>query len=131
MSTRAVYSVFEGNESPINIYIHSDGYPSGALDHIKAAFPFAWPLPRFEGDEFAAALCAGNKDGSGNVKIFPSGPPIDVSASDIEYRYEIRCLDNTLWIKCYSTNYWNDKRWEEEIFSGNFKKFETWAKIKH
>jgi len=63
MSTRALYSVFDGSAKlpAANIYIHHDGYPSGALDHIKAALRFAWPLPRFEADEFAAALCAGRK----------------------------------------------------------------------
>lgn len=168
MSTRAVYSVFEGdNTPPINIYIHHDGYPSGALDHIKEAFPFAWKLPRFEADEFAAALCAGAKSScllrytkalenqiagktpdewytpaklkqyfeesaGGGCRVFPSGPPIEVPAFDLEYRYEIRFLLDTLYIKCFSTHYCDDDaREEEELFSGTFKKFETWAKNKY
>lgn len=61
MSTRALYSIFDENQEPINIYIHSDGYPTGAASRIQDALKFAWTLPRFEADEFAAALCAGVK----------------------------------------------------------------------
>ena len=61
MSTRAIYTILGDQEPPINIYIHSDGYPTGAANHIRNAFPHAWEFPRFEPDEFAAALVAGNK----------------------------------------------------------------------
>ena len=62
MSTRAIFSFYD-KHSPkgIHVYKHSDGYPSGAFDAIGNAFPFAWPLPRFEADEFAAAFVCGNK----------------------------------------------------------------------
>jgi len=61
MSTRAIYTVIDGQDPPVNIYIHHDGSPTGAAAHIRNAFPHAWVFPHFEGDEFAAALVAGNK----------------------------------------------------------------------
>lgn len=60
MSTRAVY-IFHDRDTEIAVYKHHDGYPSGACEAIRNALPHAWPLPRFEADEFAAAFVAGNK----------------------------------------------------------------------
>jgi hypothetical protein len=64
MGTRACYRFIdrpgEGAEV-ITIYKHSDGYPEGAVCWITKALDFAWPLPRFEADEFAAAFVAANK----------------------------------------------------------------------
>lgn len=61
MSTRALYSFLDENKVAYHVYKHSDGYPTGALDAIDAAMPFAWRLPRFEADDFAAAFVAANK----------------------------------------------------------------------
>ena len=66
MSTRACYRFFPlngPNDWPgvVTVYKHSDGYPSGAAKAIAAALPCAWPLPRFEPDEFAAAFVRANK----------------------------------------------------------------------
>ena len=66
MSTRACYRFFPNNgpndwPGVVTVYKHSDGYPSGAAKAIEAALPHAWPLPRFEPDEFAAAFVRGNK----------------------------------------------------------------------
>ena len=67
MSTRACYRFISdegptGWPGPITVYKHSDGYPSGAAEWIEAAKEYAWPLPRFEHDEFAAAFVAANKN---------------------------------------------------------------------
>ena len=66
MSTRACYRFFPLNgpndwSGVVTVYRHHDGYPSGAAKAIEAALPHAWPLPRFEPDEFAAAFVRGNK----------------------------------------------------------------------
>ena len=65
MSTRALYTFYPGEDgwpkAPIHVYKHHDGYPTGAADAIIAALEFAWPLPRYEHDEFAAAFVAANK----------------------------------------------------------------------
>ncbi len=61
MSTRALYT-FKGEEGHYNIYKHHDGYPSGAMQTLQATIDwFAWKLPRYESDEFAAAFCAAAK----------------------------------------------------------------------
>lgn len=62
MSTRAMYTFFDETiKSGYHVYKHHDGYPTGAAEHIERARPHAWPLGRFEADEFAAAFVAGNK----------------------------------------------------------------------
>jgi hypothetical protein len=65
MSTRAIYTFAdkegEWTQGPFNVYKHSDGYPTGAAGALIAALQHAWPLPRYEADEFAAAFVAGNK----------------------------------------------------------------------
>jgi hypothetical protein len=62
MSTRAMYTFrsADGSEEH-HVYVHSDGYPTGAAEKIVAALEYAWPLPRYEADEFAAAFVAANK----------------------------------------------------------------------
>jgi hypothetical protein len=66
MSTRACYRFIPENgpngcPGVITVYKHQDGYPRGAAEAIERALPFAWPLPRYENDEFAAGFVAGNK----------------------------------------------------------------------
>ena len=64
MSTRACYRFIgrPGDHAEVvTVYKRSDGYPEGAVCWISKALDFAWPLPRFEADEFAAAFIAANK----------------------------------------------------------------------
>jgi hypothetical protein len=62
MSTRAMYTFrnADGSEE-FHVYKHSDGYPTGAAEALVAALDYAWPLPRYEADEFSAAFVAANK----------------------------------------------------------------------
>lgn len=60
MSTRACYT-FKDSSGSYHVYKHCDGYPKGAANSIMAALPFAWSLPRYEADEFAAAFVCANK----------------------------------------------------------------------
>jgi len=74
MSTRACYRFFPlngPNDWPgvVTVYKHRDGYPSGAAQAIEAALPHAWPLPRFEPDEFAAAFVRGNKKSADDFAV--------------------------------------------------------------
>ena len=70
MGTRAIY-IFEdehdhvGRPDEVYVYKHYDNYPEGAVDFIENAKEFAWELPRFEADEFAASFVAANKDRRG------------------------------------------------------------------
>jgi hypothetical protein len=64
MSTRACYRFIDPDTSDpevVTVYKHSDGYPDGAVCWITKALEHAWPLPRFEADEFATAFVAANK----------------------------------------------------------------------
>lgn len=60
MSTRALFS-FEDADGSYHVYKHDDGDPQGAAEAIMNALEYAWPLPMFEADEFAAAFVAANK----------------------------------------------------------------------
>src|SRR5262245_57836446 len=84
MGTRAVYTFIDQDDS-FSVYMHWDGYPYGACRLIAKAFPLAWPLPRFEADEFAAAFVAANKQQPGNIRL-TSGPE---APGDLAYTYEI------------------------------------------
>jgi len=64
MGTRAIY-IFEDEHEEVHVYKHYDNYPEGAVDFIEEAKEFAWELPRFEADEFAASFVAANKDRRG------------------------------------------------------------------
>jgi hypothetical protein len=69
MSTRALYTFRGWHDNPDdaaddtwNVYKHHDGYPSGAAEVLRNAIDhFAWPLPRYEADEFAGAFIAAAK----------------------------------------------------------------------
>jgi hypothetical protein len=64
MGTRAIY-IFEDEHEEVHVYKHYDNYPLGAVDFIENAKEYAWELPRFEADEFAAAFVAANKNRKG------------------------------------------------------------------
>lgn len=130
MSTRAVYT-FIDDMGTHHVYKHHDGYPRGAVEWITAALPYAWPLPRFEADDFAAAFVAANKEG-----VKPGDPPMYQGGGvrlthgydrhgDLEYRYEIRCVDGKLQIKVFDVP---GEGIGEEIFVGTIEMMSTWVK---
>lgn len=100
MSTRCTVTVRDrkdGNHA-FTIYRHSDGYPDtphGVLATLKGALSYAFPLPRFEEDDFAAAIVAawktpGKMSGTycyqgGDIRLMESRD----SCGDSEYHYEI------------------------------------------
>ena len=86
MSTRAVYG-FKDSRGTHWVYVHHDGYPTGAASKFDAVLKskLAWPLPRWEADEFGAAFVAANKTGPGSVML-TSGPD---AHDDIEYVYVV------------------------------------------
>lgn len=69
MGTKAIIR-FEDEDTRAWVYQQYDGYPSGVQSCITKALAYAWTLPRFEADEFAAAYLAANKkEGGGNFRI--------------------------------------------------------------
>lgn len=102
MSTRAVYTFIDAeSKDRYHVYKHHDGYPSGALEFIARAQVHAWPLPRFEADEFACAFISANKSDAGGMRLTDSYK----SHGDLEYRYEIRRFNKTLLIHVYAIGF--------------------------
>lgn len=126
MSTRACYT-FKDLHNTFHVYKHYDGYPSGAEQWIGKALPLAWPLPRFEADEFGAAFIVANKKAGGDCRLVHSGDIKDVAPGDIEYRYEIETRGaSALYVTVFSTKYW-DQRTEELLWDGPFSAMKEWA----
>jgi hypothetical protein len=164
MSTRACYRfvpVNGSNDWPgvVTVYKHMDGYPSGAAKAIEAALDFAWALPRFEPDEYAAAFVAAakqstsrsarkreyeeraaaadcdgamkpywlslakNAEGGGNVRLVPYEglDAFQRFASDIEYLYDIRCVNGKIQVTAYTTRERNGAWTVEKFFEGSIK----------
>lgn len=118
MSTRACY-VFKDNWGEYGVYVHHDGYPTGAANKLLhlALKKLAWELPRWEADEFAAAFVAANKEGAGGVRLLTSAS-YEAMPTDIEYLYVMETFANDhmslekgnyLRIKAYEVNFpWNE-----------------------
>jgi len=96
MGTRAVYT-FIDKAARHSVYKHWDGHPHWGCQFIAKALLLAWPLPRFEAGEFAAAFVAANKKGAGDICL-TSGPD---AHGDLAYRYEIHCQDDHLHVRIY------------------------------
>jgi len=93
MSTRANIIVDDG-VSRIQLYHHHDGYPGGeygVLANLPVVLKFAWPLPRFEAKDFAAAIVrAWKPTRGGGIYIDGSCVLWEKIAGDAEWVYEIR-----------------------------------------
>ena len=100
MGTRAVYTFIDEDDRH-SVYKHWDGYPTQACRFIANALPLAWPLPRFEADEFAAAFVAANKKEAGDIRL-TIGPD---AYGDLAYLYEIRCRDGRLHVRIDQVGY--------------------------
>lgn len=112
MGTRAVYT-FIDSYNEFHVYGHWDGDPQSVVEKISNMLKFAWPLPRFEADECAAAFIAGNKkEGGGDIYLTSNYTNHD----DLSYRYEISCVDNDLYIKVFDFE-------NKNIFEGSFDNF--------
>ncbi len=120
MSTRCVITVIDEHNS-FSIYRHGDGYPdgdAGVIRTLEEGFKFAWELPRFEADDFAAALIRAWKIEGGGDIYFTKGHE---HHGDLAYRYEIRqdgANYNRLEIRVFQRDY-RDK-------DGNYRKETVW-----
>ena len=127
MSTRAIYSFETEHGGTVHVYKHMDGYPRGAAEALTAAAAFAWPRPRYEGDDFAAAFVAANKmQGGGNVRLIPHGCKPYQFASDAAYRYVISANGQN--VIAYKRNYLGDADAETFLFRTSLAGFERRAK---
>ena len=93
MGTRSNIIVAD-DHSRIQLYRHWDSYPDGeggVLADLALALPYAWPLPRFEADDFAAALIRAWKgEGGGNIYIDGSPKGWERIHDDVEWVYVIQ-----------------------------------------
>ena len=114
MGTRAIY-IFEDEHEEVHVYKHYDNYPQGAVDFIENAKEFAWDLPRFEADEFAASFVAANKDrkGGGIRLVNASFKDRDemLEANDwCDYYYVIsKHNSQDLWIEIWESQYMSSR----------------------
>jgi hypothetical protein len=90
MSTRSNIIVDDGKKR-IQIYRHWDGHPENVIDDLMIALEYAWPLPRFEADDFAAAIIRAwkNKEG-GNIYIDGSPEKWELIHGDVDYIYVVK-----------------------------------------
>jgi hypothetical protein len=120
MSTRAVYSFCDKTGDMFHVYKHFDGYPQDAYHFIAKACLLAWPLPRFEASEFAAAFISANKDSEGDICLTDHWN----RHGDLQYRYEVTCKNTQLYI--YAIEMPEDKL----IFEGTLEQFKQFNKEK-
>lgn len=118
MGTRAVYS-FKSHGESFHVYKHWDNSPEWAYNNLDAALGYAWSLPRFEADEFAAAFIAANKNNEGDVRLIKSPR----QSADAAYFYEISFdhLINQLIVVVK-----DDLR--KQLFKGTLDQFKTFAR---
>jgi hypothetical protein len=126
---------FQDEYGIFTVYKHSDGGPHWAAEAIKEALPYAWPLPRFEADEFAAAFVAGCKvthrkirqnagldDAGGYIRLVPRSDKMAWQwAPDIEYRYLVQLKRDRLIVECWAVERdWKTREWSQaRIFRGS------------
>jgi hypothetical protein len=112
MSTRSNIIV-QDEYSRIQIYRHYDGYPQAVIPELAQALEFAWELPRFEADEFAAAIVRAWKDeGGGHIRIDGNPKAFEMVHGDTEFVYVIKFdkRKNEPFIEVYDWHdYWLEK----------------------
>ena len=114
MGTRAIY-IFEDEHEEVHVYKHYDNYPLGAVDFIENAKEYAWELPRFEADEFAAAFVAANKNRKGGEVRLVNARFKDreemLEANDwCDYHYVIsKHNSQDLWVEIWESQYMSSR----------------------
>ena len=126
MSTKAMYT-FTDAGGDFHVYKHHDGYPyckyhgfpqgeGGGLVWINKAIEYAWELPRFEADEFAAAFVVANKEPrQGGVRLVNKVHPWEF-ASDCEYWYKVKIAVPALdvWVDVYEVTWFDQDNLKDE-----------------
>lgn len=102
MSTRCTITVRDerGGRDAYSLYRHCDGYPDtqhGVIATLSKALPLAWPMPRFEADDFAAAIVAAWKDSCGNIRLTAGRD----AHGDTEYHYEVFPARGAVMVQVY------------------------------
>lgn len=99
MSTRALYT-FRDADGDYTVFKHWDNYPSGAHEFIAKALAYAWELPRFEADEFAASFIAANKKAGGGDLRLLAPDATNADALGVEFWYTVEADGPRLKVTC-------------------------------
>ena len=118
MSTQAIYS-FVDESGTARVFKHWDNYPEGAALFLNKAKELAWPLPRFEADEFAAAFIAANKTRAGDLRVLTREADNERNiCMSVDYMYKVALgHDGNIYVDIFERD-WNT---DEFIFRGGSK----------
>jgi hypothetical protein len=128
MSTRGLYTFKDNNGGEFTVFKHWDNYPTsdtgyGAHLFIANALQYAWQLPRFEADEFAASFIAANKKkGGGDLRLLPADAT-NADALGIEYWYTIEADITGLKVSCHDI--FNGRQLEPVYISSSINQLEA------
>lgn len=121
MSTRANIVVKDQYKS-IQIYKHGDGFPKskyGVIAGLPAALEFAWPLPRMEASDMAAAIVRVMKERGGGIYIDGTTDGTKTLHGDIEYLYFITPDERAgKWAVEVFTTVWDHTEEPKSIWKG-------------
>lgn len=118
MGTRTIYS-FIDKDSAFHVYKHWDGDYENSAFYIERALPYAWPLPRFEAEDFSAAFVAANKArGGGDVYLLNHDEKIWCL-----YKLEIYEVSGLLHIRAFE----NSEELFVKKFEGSFDEFKKYV----
>lgn len=106
MGTHAIVT-FKDEDSEHSVFKHFDGYPRVLLKDIERAKKYAWPLPRFEANEFSAAFVVAIKmenvksvDNAGYNRDYGGGVRLvgleEIENWVVDYKYLVECINGQL-----------------------------------
>ncbi|SRR6266849_5804146 len=107
MATRSNI-IIQDKYKRVQVYRHWDGYPAGVIPDLADALQYAWELPRFEADDFAAAIVrAWKQEGGGNIYIDGSPKGFELVHGDTEYVCVVKfdTMKHELFVEVYD---WHD-----------------------
>ena len=124
MGTRSIIVVHDKDEKKGHcIYRHWDGYPESIIPDLELALPYAWPLPRFEADEFAASIVAAWKKPGDGKDLHSQGGNIRLSGEielkdrfkegdsrGVDYSYVVTEDEGKVRVSCFNSD--DEKVWE-------------------
>jgi hypothetical protein len=125
MSTRAVIT-FADDGQQFHVYKHGDGQPAEIGKALEATLPYAWPLPRYEATDFAAAFIAANKQKHGGGIALTTHW---TDHGDLGYRYLLYVSERTVMVRAVRTSMSTlDVLSEQLLFDGPLLQFLKWTK---
>lgn len=102
MGTRCVITFiddFYGDKRFFSVYKHWEGNVVNIIALLHNAKQYAWPLPRYEADEFACAFIVAAKEGPGDVRMTDCAD----SHGDLSFSYYVSMKDKKLFLTAYDS----------------------------